>query len=63
MEHIISLRFKLRMFGILIYGEAIILNDNKSVVDSSSNVESKLSKKHISIVYHLVRWNVEAGVV
>ena len=51
------------MFGIIIYGEAIILNDNKSVVDSSSNIESKLSKKHISIVYHLVRWNVEAGVV
>ena len=50
------------MFGILIYGEAIFLNDNKSVVDSISKLESTLNKKHISITYHLVIWNVAASV-
>ena len=46
-EHIISLRFKLIMFGIPIDGELRILNDNKSAVDSSSKLESTLNKKHI----------------
>ena len=35
----------------------------KSVVDSSSKLESTLNKKHNSIAYHLVRWNVEEGFV
>ena len=51
------------MFGIPINGESMILNDNRSVVDSSSKLESTLNKKHNSIAYHLVRWNVAAGVV
>ena len=38
LEHIIALRFKLRIFGIPIDGESRILNDNKSVVDSSYKV-------------------------
>ena len=62
-EHIIGIRFKLMMFGIPIDGEARILNDNKSVVDSSSKLEHTLNKKHSSIAYHLVRWNVAAEVV
>ena len=51
------------MFGIPINGESRILNDNKSVVDSSSKLESTLNNKHGSISYHLVRCNVAAGVV
>ena len=39
------------------------MNENKSVMDSSSKLESTLNKKHNSIAYHLVRWNVAAGVV
>ena len=62
-EHIIALSFKLRMFGIPIAGELRVLNDNKSVVDSSSKLESTLNKKHNSVAYHLVRWNLVAGVV
>ena len=61
--HIIKLRFKFRMFVIPIDGESRILNDNKSVVGSSSKSESKLNKKHNSIAYHLERCNVAAGVV
>ena len=41
----------------------MILNDNKSVVYSSSKLESTLNKNHNSIAYHLVIWNVAEGVV
>ena len=34
-----------------------------SVVDNSSKLESTLNKKHSSIAYNLVRWNVAAIVV
>ena len=62
-EHIIALRFKLRMFGIPVDGESRILNDNKSVVDSSSKLDPTLNKKHNSIACNLVIQNVAAGVV
>ena len=54
-DHIIGLRFKLRMFGIPIYEESRVLNDNKNIVDISSKLESTLNKKYISIAYYLVR--------
>ena len=54
-DHIICLRFKLRMFGIPIYEESRVLNDNKNIVDISSKLESTLNKKYISIAYYLVR--------
>ena len=63
MEHIIGLRFKLIMFWIPIYEEAMFLNDNKSVVDSSSMLEFMLNKKHSSISYNIVRLNVTVGAV
>ena len=63
MEHIIGLRFKLRMLWIPIDGKAIVLNDNKSIVDNSSKLEFMCNNKHTSISYHLVRCNVEASVV
>ena len=62
-EHIIALRFTSRMFGILIDGELRILNDNKSIVDSSSKLESKLNTKLNSTAYHLVRLNVAESVI
>ena len=63
MEKIIALRFKLRMFGIPIDGEADMLCDNLSVVNNASKFESTLNKKHASIAYHAIRWAVAAGIV
>ena len=63
MEHIVSLRFKLRMFGIPIDGPADVLCDNLSVVKNSSKIESTLNKKHSQIAYHAVRWSVAANVL
>ena len=63
MVNIIALRLKLRMFGVDIYGPAIMMNDNEIALDNSSNIESTLNKKHSSIAYHIVCHNVAAGVV
>ena len=64
-EDVEHLRFKLRMFGILIHddGEPThILCDKYSMVTNTSNVESSFNKKHSSIAYHFSRRNVAAGV-
>ena len=63
MEHIVALRYKLRMFGILIDGPADVLCDNQSVVNNSSKLSSILNKKHNSIAYHAVRWAVATEVI
>ena len=62
-EEISSMRFKLRMLGIPIDGPAKVLCDNKSVVNNSSKLSSKLNKKHNSIAYHAVRWARAANII
>ena len=62
-EHIVGLRYKLRMFGVPIDEPTKVLCDNKACVDSSSKVESTLNKKHSSLAYHATRWAVAAGSV
>ena len=62
-EMIVSLRYKLRMFGIDIPGPANVFCDNKSVVTNSSVPTSMLNKKHNSICYHRVREAHTAGTI
>lgn len=62
-EHIIGLRYKLRMFGVTIDEPTKVLCDNKACVDISSKVESTLKKKHNSLAYHATRQAVAAGSV
>ena len=62
-EKIKSLRYKLRMLGVPLEGPANIFADNESVVKSSMNPESTLSKKHVSIAYHLTRESFAASIV
>ena len=40
-----------------------VLCDNKSVVSNSSKVDSVLNKKHNSLEYHYVCWEVAAGII
>jgi hypothetical protein len=66
-EAITGLRYKLRMFGIPVADEsecnpAHIFCDNETVTENTTLVESTLNKKHSSIAYHYVRWNVAAGI-
>ena len=63
MESVVALRYKLQMFGIPFEGPTQVLCDNKSVVDNSSKIESKLNKKHNAIAYHAVRWAVAAATI
>ena len=62
-EKIKALRYKLRMMGVPLDGPASIFADNESVVKSSMNPESTLSKKHVSIAYHLAREAFAADIV
>ena len=50
-----ALRYKLRMFGVLIDGPANVFSDNRGVVKNASVPESMLMKKHnsIKIIMHI----------
>ena len=58
-----SLRYKLSMFGVPFCGPTEVFCDNNSVVLNTSQVESKLNKKHNALAYHAVRWAVAAGII
>ena len=62
-EKIKALRYKLKMMGVLLDGPSNLFVDNQSVVKASMNPESALSKKHVSIAYHLTRESFAAGFV
>ena len=62
-EKLISLRYKLRMFGIPLDGAANVFCDNEAVCKNSSVAESVLKKKHNSIAYHKVRECVAARII
>ena len=62
-ELIVSLRYKLRMFGVPIDGPTNVYCDNQGVVKNTSLPESTLSKKHNAINYHTVREAVAAGIM
>ena len=60
---IISLRYKLRMFGIPIDGPTNVFCDNEAVYKNASFAESQLKKKHQSICFHRVRECVASGIL
>ena len=60
-EQLQALRLKLRWMGIPLDGPANIFCDNLSVVQSSTQPERTLSKKHNGIAYHKTREAVAAG--
>ena len=63
MERSTTQRYKLRMFSVYINGPADVLCDDQSVVDNTTNVESKLNKKHNSLAFHAVRWLVAVNIL
>ncbi len=60
---IISMRYKLRMFGVPLEGPAQVFCDNQGVVKNTSVPESVLTKKHNAVNYHAVREAAAAGVL
>ena len=51
------------MFGVPIMGPAEVFCDNNSLVMNTTNVESKLNKKHNSLAFHAIRWAVAACIL
>ena len=62
-DMIISMRYKLRMFGIPLAGPTVVFCDNQGVVKNTSIPESVLTKKHNAINYHAVREAAAAGIL
>jgi hypothetical protein len=60
MEQIIKLLTTLIYLGVPIKSASYLFGDNKTVVNSSVNPESKLSKWHILLSYHPVREEIVA---
>ena len=60
---IVSLRIKLKMFGVPLKGPTNVYCDNRGVVQNTSIPTSTLNKKHNSINYHIVREAAAAGVL
>jgi hypothetical protein len=60
---IISMHYKLRMFGIPIEGPEQVFCNNQGVVKNTSLSESVFTKKHNAINHHAVQEAVAAGVL
>ena len=57
------LRYKLRMFGLVVDEPTNVFCDNEAVQKHVSTPESVLKKKHHSIAYHYCREAVAAGII
>ena len=62
-EHIKALRYKLRMFRVLITSSANVFCDNQGVVNNTSIQYSTLSTKHNAVNYQTVRESAACGIV
>ena len=62
-EQVESLRYKLRMFGVLLEGPMNMFCDNEAVFKNASIPDSTLKKKHTSICYHCCREAVASRTV
>ena len=60
-ELMISMRYKLRMLGVNIEKESVMVGDNMSVILNTTVPSSQLKKKHQAICYHKVREAIASG--
>ena len=62
-EQIIDLRTTLRYLGVPVNEKSYMFGDNESVVNSSKNLYSKLTKRHNALSYHRVCEAIASGYV
>jgi Reverse transcriptase (RNA-dependent DNA polymerase) len=62
-EQIIDLRTLLYYLGVPVRESSYMFGDNKSVVDSSTQVHAKLHKRHNILSFHKVREAIASGMV
>ena len=53
----------LHSLGVLVIGATELCGDNLGMIISSTNPDSELKKKHVSISYHKLREIAAAGIV
>ena len=63
MKHIVVLKSKLGMFGVIIEEETKVLCANNSVVNDSSLLESTPHNKHSSLDFHAIISSVAADML
>ena len=47
--------------GVPIDGPALLLGDNKTIVDNTTTPQGKLHKRHLMLSYHYVRESIASG--
>ncbi len=62
-EQIIDLRTTLRCLGVPLHEKSHMFGDNKSVVDSSTILQSRLHKRHTALSFHHVREAIASGFI
>jgi len=62
-EQIIDLRNTLRFLGVPVREMSYMFGDNKSVVDSSMQLNAKLHKRHTMLSFHRVREAIAAHIL
>jgi Reverse transcriptase (RNA-dependent DNA polymerase) len=62
-EQIIDIRTTLYYLGVPVRSTSYMFGDNKSVVDSSTQVHAKLHKRHTMLSFHRVREAIASGMV
>ena len=62
-EHIIDLRYTLRMLGVPLDGPSFMFGDNMSVVTSSTVPSSSLKKRHNALSYHRIRESIAMRII
>ena len=62
-DMIFALRYKLRMFGVILDGPVYILCDSRGVVKNMIIPESVIHKKHNAINYHSVCETVSEDII
>jgi hypothetical protein len=62
-EQTMDLRNTLRFLGVPLRDKSYMFGDNKSVVDSSMQLNAKLHKRHTMLSFHHVREAIAAGIL
>ena len=62
-EQILDLRLTLHYLGVPLRDKSFMFGDNKTVVDSSTNIDARLHKRHTMLSFHRVREAMATGMI
>ena len=62
-EHIIAMRYCLRMLGVKLEESSIMVGDNMAIILNTTIPSSAIKKKHQACNYHKIRESIAAGFI